>query len=188
MPALEQARLLGGIGSILMLLAFVPYAGPVLSIIGFILVLIAVKYISDHVGDRTIFNNYLIAMIIGIISVIVAAVMGVAGFLGSMGLLLTGGPIATFAGMIMTLIAVLVVVWILGIIAAIFIRRSFNSIATALNVKMFATAALLYLIGAILTIIIVGAIIALVAIILQIIAFFQIPAERAPPPPPPPPA
>jgi uncharacterized membrane protein len=187
MAALEQARLLGGIGAILMLLALVPYAGPVLSIVGFILVLIAVKYISDHTGDRSIFNNYLIAVIIGIIAVIVAAVMGVAGIFGSLGLLLTGGPIATFAGMIMTLIAVLVVVWILEIIAAIFIRRSFNSIATALNVKMFSTAALLYLIGAILTIIIVGAIISLVAIILQIIAFFEIPAERAPPPPPPPP-
>lgn len=112
--------------------------------------------------------------------------MGIAGFLGSMGLLLKGGPIATFAGMIMTLIAVLVVVWVLGIIAAIFIRRSFNSIATVLNVKMFATAALLYLIGAILTIIVVGVIIALIAIILQIIAFFQIPVKRAPPPPPPP--
>jgi len=62
----------------------------VLSIIGFILVLIAIKYISDYTGDRTIFNNYLIAVIIGIISVIVAAVMGVARFLGGMGLLMAG--------------------------------------------------------------------------------------------------
>jgi uncharacterized membrane protein len=188
MAALEQARLLGGIGSILMLLMLVPYAGPVLSIIGFILVLVAVKYISDHTGDRLIFNNYLIAVIIGIISAIVAAVMGVAGIFGSLGLLLTGGPIATLAGMIATLIAMLVVIWILGIIAAIFIRRSFNSIATTLNVKMFSTAALLYFIGAILTIVIVGGIISLVAIILQIVAFFQIPLEKAPPTPPPPPA
>jgi len=188
MPALEQARLLGGIGSILMLLAFVPHAGTVFSIIGFILVLIAIKYISDHTGDRTIFKNYLIAVIIGIISAIVAAMMGVAGFLGSMSLLMAGGSIATLTGMIMTLIAVLILVWILGIISAIFIRRSFNSIATSLNIKMFSTAALLYLIGAVLTIILVGAIVALVALIIQIIAFFQIPAERAPPPPPPPPA
>lgn len=170
-----------------MLLAFVPYAGPALSIIGLILALIAVKYISDHTGDRLIFNNYLIAVIIGIIAVIVAAVMGVAGILGSLSLLLTGGPIATLTGMIMTLIVVFVVVWILEVIAAIFIRRSFNSIATTLNVKMFSTAALLYLIGAILTIVIVGGIISLIAVILQIIAFFQIPPEKAPPPPPPPP-
>ena len=169
-----------------MLLTFVPYAGPVLSIIGFILVLIAIKYISDYTGDRTIFNNYLIAVIIGIISAIVAAVMGVAGFLGSMGLLMAGGPMATLTGMLMTLIVVLIVVWILGIIAAIFIRRSFNSISIALNIKMFSTAALLYFIGAILTIILVGAILSLIAIILQIVAFFQIPAEKAPPPPPPP--
>lgn len=188
MTLLDQARLLGGIGSILMLLTLVPYAGPILSIIGFILVLIAVKYISDHTGDRSIFNNYLIAVILGIIATAVGAMIGVMGILGSIGFMGMGGPIAAFAGMILSLIAALIVIWIIEIIAAIFIRRSFNAIASTLNIKMFSTAAFLYLIGAILIIALgVGFIVILIALILQIIAFFQIPAERAPPPPPPPP-
>ena len=64
MATLEQARTFGGIGSILMILTIVPFAGPILGIIGFVLVLIAVKYISEIVGDPSIFKNYLIAVIL----------------------------------------------------------------------------------------------------------------------------
>lgn len=179
MATLEQARTLGGIGSILMLLAIVPLAGPILAIIGFIPVLIAIKYISEHTGDRTIFNNYLIAVIVGIIAMVVGAVMGFTGFLGGFGLMRAGAPMMGLTVMLLSMIAVLVVIWILEIIAAIFVRRSFTSIASALNVKMFSTAALLYLIGAILMIAFgIGAIISFIAIILQIIAFFQIPVKK----------
>lgn len=180
MAALEQARILGGIGSILMLLAIVPLAGPILAIIGFILVLIAIKHISDHTGDRSIFNNYLIAVIVGVIAMVVGAVMGFAGLFGGFGLMGAGAPMIGLTGMLLSMIAVLAVIWILEVIAAIFIRRSFTSIASALNVKMFSTAALLYLIGAILIIAFgVGGIILLVALILQVIAFFRIPVSKA---------
>ena len=158
-----------------MLLVLVPWIGSILAIIGLILVLIAVKYISDHTGDRSIFSNYLIAVIIGIIGVVVSSILGLAGVLGGLGLMRMGAPGIGMMNLLFSMIAVLVVVWILGIVAAIFIRRSFNTIASSLNIKMFSTAALLYLIGALLMIILVGGIIALVAIILQIIAFFQIP-------------
>lgn len=188
MATLEQARTFGGIGSILMLLTIVPWAGYVLGIIGFILVLIAVKYISDHTGNRSIFNNYLIAVIVSIVAVVVGAVMGFMGVLGGLGLMGMGAPMAGLIEMLLSLIAALVIIWILEIVAAIFIRRSFNAIASTLNVRMFSTAALLYFIGAILIIAFgIGAIITLVAVILQIIAFFQISVEKAPPPPPPPP-
>jgi len=176
MATLSQARTLGGVGSILAILAIVPLAGPILAIIGFVLVLIAVKYISDAVGDPSIFKNYLIAVIISIISIVVAAALGFAGALG--GFRLMGGP--NLMGIFLSMIWVFVVVWILSIISAIFIRRSFNSIASAVGVKMFSTAALLYLIGAILLIAFgIGGIISFIGLILQIIAFFQLPAEGA---------
>jgi uncharacterized membrane protein len=44
---LIQAKTYGGIGSILVVLSLVPYIGFVLGIIGLVLVLVAVKYISD---------------------------------------------------------------------------------------------------------------------------------------------
>lgn len=180
---MDQARLLGGIGSILMLLTLVPYVGLILGIVGFILVLIAIKYISDHTGNRSIFNNYLIAVILGIIAIIAGVTVSTITILGSIGLMMIEGPLASFIKMILSIIVVLIVIWVIMIVAAIFMRRSFNSIASTLNVKLFSTAALLYLIGAILLIVLgVGGIIILVAIILQIIAFFQIPVEKAPPP------
>ncbi|RLG06526.1 MAG: hypothetical protein DRN59_02865 [Thaumarchaeota archaeon] len=179
MATLEQARTFGGIGSILMILTIVPFAGPILGIIGFVLVLIAVKYISEIVGDPSIFKNYLIAVILSIAGVVVISLAGFAAYLALIPPM-AGGPERLLNIFSLSVIGVLVAVWILLIIAAIFIRRSFNSIASALNVKMFSTAALLYLIGAILTIAFgIGGIISFIAIILQIIAFFQIPIQKA---------
>jgi len=179
MATLSQARTLGGIGSILALLAIVPLAGPILAIIGFVLVLIAVKYISDAVGDPSIFKNYLIAVILSIVGMVV---INFAGFTAYLALIpsMAGRPESFSNIFSLSVIGVLVVVWILLIISAIFIRKSFDSIASAVGVKMFSTAALLYLIGAILIIAFgIGGIISLIALILQIIAFFQLPAEGA---------
>ncbi len=70
MNSLAHARTLGGIGSILILLAMVPIVGVVLFIVGFIMVLVAVKYISEIVEEKTIFNNMLISVILAIAGMI----------------------------------------------------------------------------------------------------------------------
>ncbi len=101
------------------------------------------------------------------------------GVLGAIGLLIVG----------------LVIVWVFYLVSAIFLRRSYDKIGRRLNVSMFQTTGLLYLIGAALTIVIVGLLIVLIAELLQIVAFFSIPEQIQPtmPPqqtwgPPPPPA
>ena len=66
-------------------------------------------------------------------------------------------------------------------ISGVFLRKSFNAIASGLSVKMFRTAALLYFLGAILTVVIVGFLLIFVASILQVVAFFSIP-ENSPQP------
>ena len=183
MNSLTQARTLGGTGSILMLLAMIPIAGIVLFIAGFILVLIAVKYISETVEDKTIFNNMLISVILAIAGMI-------AGFV----VLIAGMPFQffrefrAFDGQSMfieprmypfftTLIIALVIVWVFYIGSAMFLRKSFAAVASKLNISMFDTAALLYLIGAVLAILLVGFIVIYVAEILQTVAFFSI-AEK----------
>ena len=55
MGKLRDAKILGGIGAILLLLSFIPFV----SIIGIVLMFIAVKYISDETKDKDIFKNYL---------------------------------------------------------------------------------------------------------------------------------
>src|SRR5437867_12217379 len=86
MASLGQAKSLGGVGSILVLIAgFIPSAGFVVAIIGFILILIAVKYVSDAFTDRTIFNNMIIAVILailGFVAFFVAVLGAIYSFVG----------------------------------------------------------------------------------------------------------
>lgn len=183
MATLGQAKTLGGVGSILVLLSFVPYAGFVLSIVGFILILIAVKYVSEVVGDPKVFNNMIIAVVLAIVGLAVGGVVVFGALyslvgLGNIGTLGAGTtPPSGFSSLLAAVIIGLVVIWIFYLIASIFLKRSYDTIATRLNVGSFHTAGLLYLIGAALTIIFVGIIIVFIAEILQIVAFFSIPEQ-----------
>ena len=201
MATLGEAKTLGVIGSILGLLTFVPTVGGVLGIVGFILVLVAVNYISNIVGDRTIFKNMIISVILGIAGIIVFGVTvagaifrfiglsaisgsftGLEGWTPSLGEF-PSGSFPPLSGNLLTLIAGviigLVVMYVFILISAIFLRRSYNSIGEKLNIKMFRTAGLLYLIGAALTIVLVGFALILVAEILLVVAFFSIKPESA---------
>ena len=165
MSKLGDAKTLGGVGSILFLI-------PALNIIGYILVLIATKYISDELGDRSVFDNMLYAVIAGIIGAAAGAFIIITGAVFSA---------ATFAASaIAGVIVGLAIAWIALIFSAIFIRRAFETMANRLNVGTFRTAGTLYLIGAILVIVLgLGFIILFVAAIVQIIAFFGIPEMAA---------
>ncbi len=202
MGSLVQAKSLGGIGSLLLVLSVIPSAGPILGIIGFILVLIAVKNISEAVGNKAIYDNALISIILGIVGLVVGLVVGVAGFLSFFGApRFFQGPFEPpfergfqpgdfmgpgFISFILAIIAGLLVIWATTIASAVYLRRSFTSIASALNIKQFSTAATLYLIGAVLVVVLVGFIIIFIAAIIQTLAFFSIPEQPTKPPPPPP--
>ncbi len=159
MGKLGDAKTLGGIGSILQIFPF-------LSIIGYIMTLIAVKYVSDEVQDSSIFTNMLYAVITGIIGVVVGAFVF---FFGALSSIYTGGISAIGGG-----IAFLAIVWIALIVSALFVRRAFDGMANKLGVGTFRTAGMLYFIGALLTIVLVGFLLLFVAFILQVVAFFAI--------------
>lgn len=151
--------MLGGIGSVLLLI-------PGVSIVGYILILIATKYVSDSLGDKSIFDNMLYAVITGIIGVAAAAFII---FTGAAFSAITLGAAGIAGG-----IVGLAVAWVALIVSSIFIRRAYGTMATKLNIGTFRTAGMLYFIGAILVIILVGFLLLFVAAILQIIAFFAI--------------
>ena len=209
LATLSQAKTLGGVGSILALLAIVPTVGWILACVGLIMTLIAVKYVSEVVGDRKIFNNMLIGIILAIVGVAVGAIVIVgvlfsyfgfgilSGGMGSFGSYpsTTGVPPSDFLGLLAAVVIGLAVVWIAYMISAVFIRRSYSTIAKHVNINLFSTAALLYLIGAALVIIFVGFILIFVAQIILIVAFFSLPDQLpqqtttapsiySPPPPP----
>jgi len=194
---LSQAKILGEIGSILVVLTAIPRVGSLLGIAGFILILIAVKEISDHVADGSIFNNMLISVGAAIVGIAVAAILligSVATFFINSGITFpnpdfTSIPAGQWVGLIVPILGALAVVWVALIISAVFVRRSYSSIASKLGVDMFRTAGLVYLIGAATSIVFVGFFIIFVAQVLLIVAFFSIPentAEQVPTPPSPP--
>ena len=202
MPTLGQAKTFGGVGAILGLLSFAPYIGPVLAIVSLVLILVAVNYISNIVEDRAIFKNMLISVILGIVAIVVLAVNVVAIIFRVIGLAGSGGfrglenwspsienfPWAVFPpltseimGLIIWFVIGIVVMWVFFLISVIFLRKSYNSIANKLDVSMFKTAALVYLIGTALAIVGVGIIIIFIASILEVVAFFSLP-EQVPQP------
>lgn len=185
MGTLSQAKTLGGIGSLLLVLSVMPLAGPVLGIVGLVLTLIAVKYVSDILNNKPVFNNALMSVIAGMVGIVIGVLVGAVGVMSVFGPGIFQGNVSpgmqfqpsdfmsmSFLGPI---IAGLAIIWVSTIVFAVFLKRSFDVIASSLNVKMFATAALLYLIGAVLVIVFVGIILIFVAAILQTVAFFSLP-------------
>jgi uncharacterized membrane protein len=196
------------------LLIIIPGVGSVLAIVGWVLVLVAVNQVAGITGDRSIVKNVLVAAVLGV----AGAAVGVIVVLGSLakfaGLNGIGGlyGLSSFArlngtafspadvhglgGLEVGVIEGLAVVWIFLLVASIFLRRGYSRIAQKLNVKMFATSGLIFLIGAALTIVGIGLLLIFVAEILQVVAFFSLPdgvpgqtprpvPMTVPPPPPP---
>jgi uncharacterized membrane protein len=207
---LESRKNLSGVGALLIVIGSlgftVPYAA-ILTLIGLILLLIGLKGLADHYHEGGIFNNTLYSIILEIVGVVVAVAMIVVtavAALTSLGINLSNvtdwatfgtelanrltnfadfGALWTFIGAV---IAALIVLYAFVIIAAIFFRRSLNSLSAKTGVGLFGTAGILMLIGAVLTIVLIGLLLIWIAWILVAVAFFRIKTQTAQAPPQPP--
>jgi uncharacterized membrane protein len=187
MAELSNARIMGGIGAILMLIGgFIPFAGPIVSILGLVLIFLAVKTISEITKDKDIFSNYLMHFIFGILTIVaIFAIMLIAfGAAGGFTWItsLENVEITDFASfwsyfgdIIGGCVLALIVGWILSIIAAIYLKRSYDGIAEQTKVGLFKTTGTVYFIGAITTIVLIGFLILLIARIIEIVAYFSLP-------------
>jgi uncharacterized membrane protein len=173
MASLSNAKVLGGIGGILALI-------PAIGVIGWILILISLREVSDLTQDRTILRDALIGALTAIVSAVTIVVFLVSGpFIGfldsAVGVAASYGP-GGFAGAVATF----GIFYAFAIISGIFLKRAYDKTAQRLKVGAFATSGLLYLVGALTSIIVVGFLIFLIAFIYQIIAYFSI--QDQPPP------
>jgi len=166
-----QARTYGGVGA---LLSFMGYIGTImfpgsiiLSVIGAILILVAVRMISSELEDEPIFTNYLVSFILGITSIAVLF----AGLIVA-GLSLFG---ASILGLITSIVVFGVAFILLEIASAFFLWRSYKRISSGTGVQLFETVGLLYFIGALTLVIIVGMLVSFIAAILEIVAYFSLP-------------
>ena len=170
--SLESNKTLGGIGAILLAIPFT-------NIVGIILVLIAMKGMSDYYNDDDIFKNALYGFIfgvVGVIALVAVILLLVFGFA-------TISPVVTpFAGWGLVIIA-FIVLYVFSLIAAIFYQKSLNILSEKSGETTFNTAGLILIIGAIIPVI--GEILKLIAWILAAVGFFNIKKSTQPPAPTP---
>jgi uncharacterized membrane protein len=164
--SVESSKTLAGVGSILLILSIVPRAGAVLGIIGAILLLIGVKGLASYYQDNEIYQNTLMGIIFLIVALIVVTVAVFGAIISFVGLIGTG-----FA--ILVLILGLVVAFVFYLLAAMRLRKTFDTLAQKSGEQSFATASTLLWWGAILTIIFVGLILIFIAWIFATVAFFS---------------
>ncbi|HYY91429.1 MAG TPA: DUF996 domain-containing protein [Candidatus Dormibacteraeota bacterium] len=161
MASLSNAKTLGGVGGILVFI-------PGVSLVGWILILVALKDISEVLQDKTIFDDALVA--------------GIMAILGSVILFFVAFGAFIFTPLAFPLVWVVVALFaVFGIISAVFLKRAYDKIAPRLNIQHFATTGLLFLIGTITTIIFIGFLILFIALIFQVIAYFSIRDQPAGP-------
>lgn len=170
---LRSAKLIGGIGLIITIAAgFLSniILGPIVSIIGFILFIIAMKYIADALGEPSIFNNTIVFAVGSIIVVIVIFALGLVGIV----LASTKGYFPEESKLV-TIIICLVLLWVGMVSITAFLKKALDRTAQELAVSTFRTAGSLYLWGTILSIIVIGLILFFIGEIILMIAFFSMP-------------
>ncbi len=174
---LETAKTLGVIGTILQILGV--FTGGYVSLIGFLLVLLAVYGVSDETDRPGIFRNYILAFIMEIIGAIIVIVV----VIGTLARHTVGGPpgagLETDIVSIYTrLILWFVILWIFFVIGTYFLRKSYKGIAEALDHDIFSVVGTLYFIGGLLTIVGIGLLLILFAVIIEIVAWATMPTIR----------
>jgi uncharacterized membrane protein len=171
----EYSKTLACEGSILMWLCFVPYVGPILAIIGLILLMRSLKEFSGYYQDEKIYSKALTGIKYYVVAIIAAAV--------AIGSIVTGVWTATHftdvfvftAGFGVGLIAFfvgIVVAFVFFVLAASHLRNTFNSLADHSGESSFRTAGTLLWWGSMLTIVLVGLVLIPIAWILATVGFF----------------
>jgi uncharacterized membrane protein len=203
---LESSKNLGGIGAILMFIGFLPVANSygILSLVGLILVMVAMYGLARHYMESGIFNNALYGVITAIVGGVIFAVVAVYAFIGfftDLGLTIGLGNMAEWTSELtqvdwmnigldfitnfaVYLLLGLLVLFVFVVITAVFLRKSLKLLSAKTGVGMFGTTGTIILIGAVLTIIGIGLILIWIALLLLAVAFFQIRTQQTQPPPP----
>jgi len=179
---LRSERNLGMIGSILVLVGgftgVIPYIGVFIgsvSLIGEILILIALKGLGDKLGDNRPFRYYLYSVVIAIGLAAVSIVLILVGILSAPGFVdHPEGLNAIGVGMVGAALLLILAGAIIGIYFTIKAWRAAYEIT---KVEEFKKTADFLMWGAITLIILVGVILLIVAAVYQILAFANLPEE-----------
>jgi uncharacterized membrane protein len=194
MSVLSDAKVLGGIGSLMVLFTAVPGIGWLMALAGFVMIVIAISEISRAVEDKKILESARLAIVFVIGAAVVAVLIGVEAAYAFFSLRPFEGmrftmptnvvhthffPFDPLTGLGLGLIGGLVAALGMAIVSAVFFRRSYSAMANKLHVNLFGTAGLLLVIGAATAVIGVGVVLLVIAELLLAISFFSIREEQA---------
>jgi len=178
----EYSKTLACEGSILMWLCFIPYAGPILAIIGLILLLRSLKEFSGYYQDEKIYSEALKGIKYYVVAIIAIAVAIGAIVAGAWSATQFTNPFVFTAGFgvgLIAFIAGLVTAFVFFVLAASHLKTTFNKLAEYSGEQLFTTAGTLLWLGSILTIVFgIGLLLILVAWIIATIGFFTMKSRR----------
>jgi uncharacterized membrane protein len=174
---ISTQKMLGGIGSILILLVFMPETVAILlGIVGIVLLLISMYQLSNILGKPNIFKKVLMGFILNIVSTVMAfafgLVAGISSFTSIRGE--TGAILRLGLGVIVAII----VVYAISLAAFYFFKEAYDILAQAIAHNLFKVAGLLLFIGGITTILFgLGLLLIIVGYVVLAVAFFTAPKE-----------
>ena len=174
MGSLREAKLIGGLGALLSLLDFLPHVGIPFSVLGALLIIVAVKYIADEVRDYTVFRDVLIGVIAKVLGAVVALALVVGTAINA---IFRGFKGMDLIALLVSMAAAVIVAWVFLIVGSVYVKKGYDKISRHTGVGLFGTAATLYLIGSLLLILLVGALLVPIAKILELAAYLSLPEE-----------
>ncbi|MDI9609309.1 MAG: DUF996 domain-containing protein [Candidatus Verstraetearchaeota archaeon] len=194
--SIESNKILGGVGAILLFIGVIPFRFMgIISLVGLILILVALYGFANMYEDRRIFNNFLYGIIAGIIGAAIAVAVAIFSVLTVLTQLLyeifpgwngdwtalqgmtpdtSNLEMGTIFSLLGGLLLVVAILYAFAIVGGFFARRSFSALAEKTGTGLFSTAGLIFFIGTFLTIILIGFLLIWISILLVAIAFFQI--------------
>jgi uncharacterized membrane protein len=167
----RSAGTLGLVGVILMLVGLIPQA-EILSIVGLVLVLIALNKLSKAYGNDAIWRNALYGFVMGIVGAVVL-VVAVFAYLVPM-LALHVPPMIAYnfgTGLLVFFIVLFIIAYVFMVLEFRFFRDAYRELAGSSGVEDFNKAARWYWIGALTLIVLVGAVLILIGHIYALLGY-----------------
>ncbi|MBO8174860.1 MAG: DUF996 domain-containing protein [Thermococcus sp.] len=153
-------------GSILIVIGgFIPYLGPIITLIGFVMLVLALKGIGDAVGEKRLFKYYLYSILTWIVLLVEIGI---------------GIAILDKTNSKLVLFIMLFGAYVLIFLAIYFEKNVWENMYWITKTEEFKSVADWLWLGALLLIVLVGAILWLLARIYQIIAFSKMPISVEP--------
>jgi uncharacterized membrane protein len=172
---ISTQKILGGIGSILILLVFTSEA-TLLGIVGFVLWLISMYQLSNILRKPSIFQKVLIGFILSIGGIVIASAFGLTAIISSLATM--RGETGAILGLGLGVVVAFIVAYAIIVVSFYFYKQAYEILARKTAHNLFKIAGLLTFIGAITTILFgLGLLLIIVGYIVLAVAFFTAPNE-----------